>query len=97
MDNILTIKRSLVERVRACRKAQKISQQLLAERSGVSFGSVKRFERFGEISLASLVRLAITLNCERDFACLFQERLPAVTGHYAPAGQQEPSVMLVWA
>jgi transcriptional regulator with XRE-family HTH domain len=45
MDNILSIKKSLVERVKQRRKERKLSQQTLADRSLVSFGSVQRFER----------------------------------------------------
>ena len=96
MDNILTIKRELVARVRECRRKKGLSQQRLAEQSGVSFGSVKRFERFGEISLVSLLRLAIALNCESDFAHLFQSA--TISGHYVLANpQQDHSVTLVWA
>jgi len=100
MDSVLTIKRSLVTRVQARRKEQRLSQQALAKRSGVSFGSIKRFERFGEISLASLLRLAQTLGCEKDFDYLFQEHsLPqTITGHYVISSpDQEHSVSLVWA
>jgi transcriptional regulator with XRE-family HTH domain len=73
MDNILSIKKSLVERVKQRRKERNISQQTLAERSLVSFGSIKRFERSGEISLSALLRIALLLGCENDFAGLFQE------------------------
>ena len=82
MDTILTIKRELVDRVRSRRKEQRISQQRLAEQSGVSFGSVKRFERFGEISLSSLLRIAQVLQCEADFAGLFQRRGIKLYFHY---------------
>ncbi|MDR1453697.1 MAG: helix-turn-helix domain-containing protein, partial [Candidatus Margulisbacteria bacterium] len=73
MDNILSIKKSLVERVKQRRKERDLSQQTLAERSLVSFGSIKRFERSGEISLSALLRVALLLGCENDFAGLFQE------------------------
>ena len=38
-----------------------LSQQTLAERSGVSYGVLKKFERTGKISLESLLKLALTL------------------------------------
>jgi transcriptional regulator with XRE-family HTH domain len=76
VDNIVAIKRELVERVRALRKEQKVSQQKLSALSGVSFGSVKRFERFGEVSLASLLKIAQALGCEGDFVYLFKEERP---------------------
>ena len=47
---------TLVERVRARRKEQGLSQKQLAARSGVSYASVRRFETEGEISLSSLLR-----------------------------------------
>ena len=41
------------------RKKHKLSQAELAERSGVSLGSIKRFEQSGRISLESLLKLGI--------------------------------------
>lgn len=66
-----TIQREIAERARARRKELHLSQAALAERSGVSLGSIKRFEREHEISLASLVRLSIALDCREDFDGLF--------------------------
>lgn len=53
------------------RKRKKISQQELAVRSGVSLGSVKRFEHGGEISLKSLTKIAIALGVEGELDALF--------------------------
>jgi len=36
----------------------------------VSFGSLKRFEGSGQISLESLLRLALVLECLEDFSSL---------------------------
>lgn len=47
----------LVKREKAARKAKKLTQKQLAERTGVSYGSIRRFEQTGEISLLSLVKL----------------------------------------
>ena len=74
MANMLDIKKALAERVRARRKEAKISQMELAERSGVSLGSVKRFEGSGEISLSSLLRIAVILGYETDFDKLFERK-----------------------
>ena len=71
MVNILDIKNKLAGRVRMRRREAKISQMELAGRSGVSLGSVKRFERMGEISLTSLLRIAVVLGYESDFDELF--------------------------
>jgi len=44
-----------------------MSQQLLSEKSGVSYGSIKRFEQSGEISLISLTKIAISVELENLF------------------------------
>lgn len=72
MANILDIKIELAKRVRMRRKEAKMSQAELANRSGVSLASIKRFESLGEISLASLVRIAVVLGYEDDFSKLFE-------------------------
>ena len=74
MAHILAIKTDLAGRVRARRREGKISQAELAGRSGVSFASIRRFEATGEISLASLVRIAAVLGYEADFDALFARR-----------------------
>ena len=40
--------------------------------SGVSFGSVKRFERTGQISLLSLTKLSTALGCADEIRHLFE-------------------------
>jgi transcriptional regulator with XRE-family HTH domain len=97
MDNMLTIKRELVERVRVRRKEQKISQQRLSAQSGVSFGSVKRFERFGEVSLASLLKIAQALGCESDFAYLFKEKQPVKLYFHYQDKNESLTPNAVWA
>ena len=62
---------NLVNRVRARRKELKISQKDLAFKSGVSYGSIRRFETTGEISLKSLIQIAKVLNSLEDFEELF--------------------------
>ena len=54
------------------RKSKKLSQTELAARSGVSYGSLKRFEQTGEISLESLLRIAVVLQAAEPFADLFK-------------------------
>ncbi|MCL2051232.1 MAG: helix-turn-helix transcriptional regulator [Lachnospiraceae bacterium] len=60
-------------RIRAIRKRRKISQAELSAKSGVSLGSLKRFERTGEISLISLIKIALALDISKDFNNLFAE------------------------
>ena len=51
----------LAQRVRKIRKRRSITQEKLASISGVSYGSIKRFETTGQISLLSLTKIAIAL------------------------------------
>jgi len=74
LANILDKKLQIAQRVRLRRREARISQTELAARSGVSLGSVKRFEGTGEISLASLLRIAIVLGYENDFDRLFERK-----------------------
>lgn len=57
--------------VKRQRKQRKLSQMDLAERSGVTLGSLKRFERTGQISFESLLKLAVPLNALEPFENLF--------------------------
>ncbi len=54
------------------RKQIGLSQSQLAQRSGVSLGSIKRFELTGQISLQSLLKLAQILNRLNDFELLLK-------------------------
>ena len=63
----------IASRIRSIRKRRKISQKRLSEKSGVSLGSVKRFEQNGEISLISLTKIAIALEIEGELEDLFEE------------------------
>ena len=53
------------------RKSLGWSQVELSERSGVSLGTLKRFERLGEVSLASLLALAEAMEALDAFGDLF--------------------------
>lgn len=63
----------IASRIRGIRKRRKVSQKRLSEKSGVSLGSVKRFEQNGEISLISLTKIAIALEIEGELEDLFEE------------------------
>ena len=63
----------IASRIRSIRKRRKSSQKRLSEKSGVSLGSVKRFEQIGEISLISLTKIAIALEIEGELEDLFEE------------------------
>ncbi len=57
--------------VKNIRKRKGISQQKLSELTGVSYGSIKRFEMTGNISLLSLTKIAIELDAVNDIKSLF--------------------------
>lgn len=67
----MEIDTDIAKRMAQLRKRRKISQKELAVRSGVSLGSLKRFEQSGEISLQSLTKLAIALEVEGELDTLF--------------------------
>ena len=79
-DNMIAIEfvspadlcRAVAERARQARLAADLSQQGLAERAGVSLGSLKRFERTGAASLDCVARLAVALRLEGGFEDLFR-------------------------
>ncbi len=64
----------IAKRFTSIRKNRKISQVRLSELSGVSYASIRRFEKTGDISLASLVKLAIALRLYDDLNNLFKVR-----------------------
>ena len=68
------IARNLADKIKEHRKKLKISQEVLAQKSGVSLGSIKRFETKYEISLQSFIKIAIALNLDNDIENLFTQR-----------------------
>ena len=65
----------IAKRFRSIRKRRKISQERLSELSGVSYASIRRFEKTGEVSLASLVKMALALRLYDDLDNLFKEQI----------------------
>lgn len=65
--------KDLALRVRNIRRRRSISQQKLADMSGVSYGSIKRFESTGQISLLSLTRIATALDLSDELRNLFTQ------------------------
>ena len=63
----------LAGRIRNIRRRRSISQQKLANMSGVSYGSIKRFETTGQISLVSLTRIAMALGIADELRNIFSQ------------------------
>ncbi len=86
MDNILDNKNvslddfnphaiagKLATRIKKLRLSQNLTQESLSRKSGVSLGSLKRFENKHKISLEHLLQLALALDALDAFHSLFPE------------------------
>ena len=67
---IQTLKDKFKER----RLSLNLTQEGLATKSGVSLGSLKRFESSGQIALESLLKLALVLECLDDFHTIADQK-----------------------
>jgi len=65
---------AIAGRVKEKRLEKDWTQKTLAVKAGVSFGSYRRFESSGEISLHSLIMIAFALGMEDDFQGLFSKQ-----------------------
>jgi len=77
--NLLTpgeMQQLIARQARDFRLQLNMSQQSLSEKSGVSYGSLKKFEQTGQISLESLLKIALALDAMESFKALFA---PALT------------------
>ena len=63
----------LAQRVRKIRKRRSITQEKLASISGVSYGSIKRFETTGQISQLSLTKIAIAQHLPDELRNIFTQ------------------------
>ncbi|MBW6489106.1 MAG: helix-turn-helix domain-containing protein [Sulfurimonas sp.] len=62
-----SVMQHLAENFKQKRLALNLTQEGLASKSGVSLGSLKRFENSSQISLESLLKLSVVLGCLDDF------------------------------
>lgn len=78
----LTSPAEIIKDVAARMKRRRIdlalTQRELAERSGVSYGSLRLFEETGKASFEAVVKIAFALEAESEFETLFPPR-PAKT------------------
>lgn len=75
-QTIQSVADKLVERVKLRRKKMNLSQKDLANKSGVSYASFRRFESIGEISPNALLKIANALDCLDEFNSIF--KMPVV-------------------
>ncbi|HEV3269920.1 MAG TPA: helix-turn-helix transcriptional regulator [Candidatus Rhabdochlamydia sp.] len=67
------VQKHLAKQVKEKRLSLNLSQQTLSNRSGVSFGVLKKFEQTGKISLESLLKIALVLESLEGFKDLFKQ------------------------
>jgi transcriptional regulator with XRE-family HTH domain len=78
MKTPLEMATSIAKKAKAKRLNLNLSQQTLSERSGVKYGTLKKFERTGQISLESLLKIALSLNEFEKFECLFDQNIEEI-------------------
>lgn len=66
------IQEEIAGRAKKLRKKQQLTQAELAQKSGVSLASLKRFEQKGKIAFGSLLKIAYVLNALEGFEELFR-------------------------
>ena len=76
LRTVQEVQTGIAGRLKARRLAMNLTQRELAARSGVTWSSLKRFEREGLIALDSLLNLALVLDCLDDFDKLAAESQP---------------------
>lgn len=62
-----SIMKEIKDKFKQKRLSLNLTQEGLSNKSGISLGSIKRFESSGQISLDSLLKLAFILDCLDDF------------------------------
>jgi transcriptional regulator with XRE-family HTH domain len=72
--NPKAIAREIARNMKQRRLDADLSQQALAKRSGVSLGTLKRFETRSEISLKHLLMIAVALGATDEFHRLFTRK-----------------------
>lgn len=77
LQTVQEVQTGIAGRFKARRLAMNLTQRELAARSGVTWSSLKRFEREGLIALDSLLNLALVLECLEDFDKLAVEGQPS--------------------
>lgn len=73
LKTVQEVQAEIAARFKVRRLAMNLTQRELAARSGVTWASLKRFERQGLIALESLLKLAVVLECLDDFDALAVE------------------------
>lgn len=65
--------KQIADRFLRLRKELKLSRERVSQLSGVPYETIRRFERDGDISLSSLVKLCMAMQLYDDLDNLFKE------------------------
>jgi len=84
------VQRDLAKRFKTRRLALNLTQEGLAARAGVSWSSLKRFERTGLIALEALLKLAMVLGCLSDVDRVCADDGPGLGGKSLDEILREP-------
>lgn len=64
------------KRFRRLRTSKKVTMKELSERSGVPYSTIRRFEKTGEISFLSLIKMTSALGEDQEITGLFSNPVP---------------------
>ncbi len=70
-DSPEEIAKKMANRLRRIRKLRGLTQQQLANRSGISYASLRRFEKTGQASVSLLVKICMELGTINEINSLF--------------------------
>lgn len=61
----------MAQKLKSIRKRRKITQKQLAARSNVSYATLRKFEKTGQISLESFIKISMELGLLNELSNLF--------------------------
>ena len=72
-DTSADVTKRLADKIKSIRKRKKITQKQLAARSNVSYATLRKFEKTGQVSLESFVKLSMELGLVSELNHLFED------------------------
>ena len=71
LDTPSDIAVKLAQKMKSIRKRRKITQKQLAARSNVSYATLRKYEKTGQISLESFIKISMELGLTNELINLF--------------------------